>query len=79
MLFRSGLPLVFVAGGMDTLGNVLFALATQMGRLDVGSALSSLYPVTTVVLAMIFLRERLSRTQGFGAIIALISIPLIVA
>ena len=78
-LERQGLPLVFVAGGMDTLGNVLFALATQMGRLDVGSALSSLYPVTTVVLAIIFLRERLSRSQGLGAVIALISIPLIVA
>jgi drug/metabolite transporter (DMT)-like permease len=73
------LPLVFLAGGMDSLGNLLFALATQMGRLDVGSALSSLYPVTTVVLAMIVLRERLSRSQGIGAIIALVSIPLIVA
>jgi drug/metabolite transporter (DMT)-like permease len=73
------LPLVFVAGGMDTLGNLLFALATQMGRLDVGSALSSLYPVTTVLLAMLVLRERLSRSQGVGALIALVSIPLIVA
>jgi drug/metabolite transporter (DMT)-like permease len=73
------LPLVFVAGSMDSLGNLLFALATQMGRLDVGSALSSLYPVTTVVLAMLVLRERLSRTQSIGAVIALVSIPLIVA
>jgi drug/metabolite transporter (DMT)-like permease len=75
----SSLPLVFVAGGMDTVGNLLFALATQMGRLDVGSALSSLYPVTTVLLAMLVLRERLSRSQGIGAVIALVSIPLIVA
>jgi drug/metabolite transporter (DMT)-like permease len=78
-LERQSLPLVFMAGGMDTLGNLLFALATQMGRLDVGSALSSLYPVTTVLLAMLVLRERLSRTQGIGALIALVSIPLIVA
>jgi drug/metabolite transporter (DMT)-like permease len=73
------LPLVFLAGGMDSLGNLLFALATQMGRLDVGSALSSLYPVTTVLLAMLVLRERLTRTQGVGAVVALLSIPLIVA
>jgi drug/metabolite transporter (DMT)-like permease len=78
-LERQSLPLVLVAGGMDSLGNLLFALATQMGRLDVGSALSSLYPVTTVLLAMLVLRERLSRTQGIGALIALVSIPLIVA
>jgi uncharacterized membrane protein len=78
-LERQSLALVFVAGGMDSLGNLLFALATQMGRLDVGSALSSLYPVTTVLLAMLVLRERLSKTQGIGALIALVSIPLIVA
>jgi drug/metabolite transporter (DMT)-like permease len=77
-LERRSLPLVLAAGGLDSLGNLLFALATQMGRLDVGSALSSLYPVTTVLLAMLVLRERLSRMQGVGAIIALVSIPLIV-
>ncbi len=77
-LERSSLPLVFAAGGLDSLGNLLFALATSTGRLDVGSALSSLYPVTTVILAMLVLKERLSRRQGLGAILALVSIPLIV-
>jgi drug/metabolite transporter (DMT)-like permease len=72
------LPLAFAAGGLDSLGNLLFALSTSFGRLDVGSALSSLYPVTTVILAMLFLKERFTRLQGFGALLALVSIPLIV-
>lgn len=72
------LPLAFAAGGLDSLGNLAFAVSTSLGRLDVGSALSSLYPVTTVVLAMLFLKERFSKVQAVGAFLALVSIPLIV-
>ena len=77
-LERSSLPLAFLAGGLDSFGNLFFALATSVGRLDVGSALSSLYPVTTVILAIVVLHERLSRMQSIGAVMALVSIPLIV-
>ena len=77
-LVPASLPLVLAAGSLDSLGNLLFALATSVGRLDVGSALSSLYPVTTVLLAMLVLKERLSRSQGLGAFLAVVSIPLIV-
>jgi drug/metabolite transporter (DMT)-like permease len=77
-LEAASLPLVIAAGVLDSLGNLFFALATSTGRLDVGSALSSLYPVTTVILAMVVLKERLSRLQGVGAFLALVSIPLIV-
>jgi drug/metabolite transporter (DMT)-like permease len=69
--------LAVVAGIMDSVGNFCFALATQTGRLDVGAALSSLYPVTTVLLAVLVLRERVTKTQGVGAALALVSIPLI--
>lgn len=79
--FRPGLvswPLVLLAGTMDALGNLSYAFATQVGRLDVGAALSSLYPIATVLLALIVLRERLTRAQKAGAVLALASIPLIV-
>ena len=65
------------AGIMDSVGNFCYALATQSGRLDVGAALSSLYPVMTVILAVLVLRERITRTQTIGAVIALAAIPLI--
>jgi uncharacterized membrane protein len=74
----ASLPLVLAAGSLDSLGNLFFALATSVGRLDVGSALSSLYPVTTVLLAILVLKERLTKFQGLGAFLAVVSIPLIV-
>jgi drug/metabolite transporter (DMT)-like permease len=76
---RSALPLIAASGTMDAAGNFLFVLAEQAGRLDVASALSSLYPASTVLLALVLLHERLMRWQVVGVVLSLIAIPLIVA
>jgi drug/metabolite transporter (DMT)-like permease len=70
---RAALPLVAASGVGDMTANALFLLATQSdGQLAITGVLASLYPVSTVVLAQLVLRERLVGAQvaGLGAAVA---------
>jgi drug/metabolite transporter (DMT)-like permease len=57
----------------------MFIAATRHGRLDVAAVLSSLYPASTVILARLLLKERISRMQTVGIVGTLISVALISA
>ena len=59
------------------IGNGAFILAVQAGALAVAAVLSSLYPVTTVILATIFLGERVTRTHALGIALAVTAIACI--
>jgi drug/metabolite transporter (DMT)-like permease len=75
---RPALPLVAVSGVGDMTANALFLLATQAdGQLAITGVLASLYPVSTVVLAQVVLRERLVGAQVAGLMSAVAAVVLI--
>jgi drug/metabolite transporter (DMT)-like permease len=74
---RADLPSLFAVGVLDVLADVFFAFATTIGLLSIVSILSSLYPVATVILARIVLKERMARLQQFGIVMALAGVLLI--
>ena len=68
---------ILLIGALDMTGNAAFILATQTGQLAIAAVLSSLYPVTTVILAIVVLRERLTRSHVVGIVLTAAAIVLI--
>lgn len=69
---------LFVLTGLgDMGGNAFFVLARHADTLSVAVVLSSLYPIVTVVLAALLLRERMRPAQLAGVALATASVPLL--
>lgn len=74
---QAALGFTVVAGPCDMTANALFLLATRGGDLSVVAPLAALYPVTTVILALIVDRERLRGVQIAGLVFAVVSLVLV--
>lgn len=74
---RRLLPAMAGVGVLDMAGNAGFILAVQAGSLAIAAILSSLYPVTTVVLATVVLREPVTRSHAIGIALAAAAIACI--
>jgi drug/metabolite transporter (DMT)-like permease len=71
-------PLALLAGILDTGGNIFYLLATQFTRLDIAALISSFYPVGTVVLAAVILKEKATKAQIAGIILCVFALALII-
>ncbi len=65
-----------INGVIDIAGNAFFVLSAQTGRMDVAAVLGALYPASTVFLAAILLKERITRIQALGIGLAFVAIVL---
>jgi drug/metabolite transporter (DMT)-like permease len=70
---------VLAIGVLDLVAVGVFALASTQGLVSVVAALGSLYPVATVVLARLLLRERMTTAQLAGVSVALVGVLAISA
>jgi uncharacterized membrane protein len=70
--FGRGIAAAFVTGICASAGNLSFLQALNRGgEVSLVLPLSSLFPVVTVVLAVVFLKEKLNAVQGVGFAVAL--------
>ena len=72
-------PVLALIGVGDMFGNFFFAVASTSGLVSITSVLASLYPIVTVVLARLVLKERVARSQEAGIALTLLGVALISA
>jgi drug/metabolite transporter (DMT)-like permease len=71
-------PLSILSGVLDASGNALFLLSKQYVSLGVASVLSSLYPVSTILLSRVIQHEHIGRIQWAGIALCAVAVGLIV-
>jgi drug/metabolite transporter (DMT)-like permease len=74
---RDSLRFTMVAGPCDMTANALYLLATRGGDLTIVAPLAALYPVTTVILALLIDHERLRGVQLAGLAFAVAALVLV--
>jgi drug/metabolite transporter (DMT)-like permease len=81
LTIERGVPLrlALAAAVLDTVANVATLLALQSGMLSLAGVLIALYPAATVLLAIVVLRERVTRSQALGMALALTAVAMIAA
>ena len=75
-----GISWAFLTGILGGVGNLAFFQAlVKGGKASVVAPVTALFPMVTVVLALIFLKERLGRVQWVGLGLAFVAIYLLSA
>lgn len=73
---KSALWTAAATGVLDAGANITMLTAVRVGPLAVASVVGGLYPVATMLLARVFLAERLKPHQVAGVLLALVAVVL---
>ena len=70
---------ILIAGVLDVCANVFYLLASREGLLTLAAVATSLYPASTVLLARVVLRERMSTGQLAGLALVVAGVAMMAA
>lgn len=74
---RESVTPTILAGALAAFGTGFFVIASQQGELILVGVAVALFPAVTVILAAIFLRERLAASQWIGIATAVLAVAMI--
>ena len=74
---RIGLLLAVACGVVDAVGNTLLLFGIHIGDLSVMSVLTAMYPIGTIILADVILKERVAPIQIVGLALAISAAALL--
>jgi transporter family protein len=72
-----GILYACLTGVAGLLGGLFYLLAVARGKVPVVVTLTALYPIITIALAAVLLKEPVTLKQGFGMVLAVLSIILL--
>lgn len=71
-----GMLFAILTGVAGMIGTLFYFAAVSKGKISIVVSMTALYPLITIILAAIFLREPITIKQLFGVVFALIAIFL---
>jgi drug/metabolite transporter (DMT)-like permease len=74
---RLGVICGLLIGLLGNLGQIAFFAAMRVGQASIVGPVTSLFPVLSVILAIIFLRERINPAQIAGVVLAVASVIIL--
>ena len=69
--WRVGLWLAIASGLAETAGDIFVIAGLRIGELSIVAVMTAMYPAGTILLATLFLKERLTALQGIGLLLAI--------
>lgn len=75
-LHSRGVAFAILAGLIGTLGTIPFLYAISRGKAAVVVPMTSLYPLVTIILSLLILKEPMTWKQGLGIVFALMALLL---